>query len=499
MGREFEPLIDIYQYILPSAFVSNIHYMNAIAKLKNLNTSIETIIMISRYAYNYCEEPLLDDKTYDFLLNFPQYSKFKEQTYEEDDYSDLIDLIKSLGLRVNEVSITPAMEENPISAERKNELISKFPVNTSLRTLTSLSEVRTGFVEPYQQNINIVSGKEENPDDFDYYLKDYPYQPLSQKKVFLAYKHDGWNITAYYIPEQEEVAYAHTRGRGGASTTDCTFLMQKILPKLKVTEDTKVVMEVVVDRDKLLYLRSKYLDKSWVNIRNSVSTFIAGHVEEKDYNCVTYKCFNISNSEFDKQTILQKYNFLIKHGFQTPMCTVTTLESLDATVQQMDDYYMEEYSKKWECDGIVMTIDSTQVYIPKEQDINKVKFSNKGSALCAYKGGSWDSEILETEIESIYLGRSKKYFTPKAKLKPVRSRSGSMIKNVGLNNLALVQKYWLMPGDTIKVKYHSQQIVLFVDKVSGMTQKEYIMKNKDKLKLSERMLKQISEWEREMV
>lgn len=499
MGREFEPMIDIYQYILPSAFVSNIQYMNAINKLKNMNTSIETIIIISRYAYNYCEEPLLDDKTYDFLLNYPQYAKFKNQNYEEDDYGHLIDLIKSLGLKVNEVNIAPATEDNPIPQDRKDELISKFPLNTSLRTFTTLSDLRTGFIDPYQQNINVISQKDNNPDDFDYYLKDYPYQPLSQKKIFLAYKHDGWNITAYYIPEQEEVAYAHTRGRDGANTTDCTFLMQKILPKLKVTEDTKIVMEVVVDRDKLLYLRSKYLDKTWVNIRNSVSTFIAGHVEEKDYNCVTYKCFNISNSEFDNQTILQKYNYLIKHGFQTPMCTVTTLELLDETVQQMDDYYMEEYSKKWECDGLVMTIDFTRVYLPEDQDINKVKFSNKGSALCAYKGGSWDSEILETEIESIYLGRSKKYFTPKAKLKPIQSRSGSMIKNVGLNNLALVQKYWLMPGDRIKVKYHSQQIVLFLDKVSGMSQKEYIMKNKDKLKLSDAMLRQISEWEREMV
>lgn len=499
MGREFEPMIDIYQYILPSAFVSNIQYMNAINKLKNMNTSIETIIIISRYAYNYCEEPLLDDKTYDFLLNYPQYAKFKNQNYEEDDYGHLIDLIKSLGLKVNEVNIAPATEDSPIPQDRKDELISKFPLNTSLRTFTTLSDLRTGFIDPYQQNINVISQKDNNPDDFDYYLKDYPYQPLSQKKIFLAYKHDGWNITAYYIPEQEEVAYAHTRGRDGANTTDCTFLMQKILPKLKVTEDTKIVMEVVVDRDKLLYLRSKYLDKTWVNIRNSVSTFIAGHVEEKDYNCVTYKCFNISNSEFDNQTILQKYNYLIKHGFQTPMCTVTTLELLDDTVQQMDDYYMEEYSKKWECDGLVMTIDFTRVYLPEDQDINKVKFSNKGSALCAYKGGSWDSEILETEIESIYLGRSKKYFTPKAKLKPIQSRSGSMIKNVGLNNLALVQKYWLMPGDRIKVKYHSQQIVLFLDKVSGMSQKEYIMKNKDKLKLSDAMLRQISEWEREMV
>lgn len=34
MGREFEPMIDIYQYILPSAFVSNIQYINAINKLK---------------------------------------------------------------------------------------------------------------------------------------------------------------------------------------------------------------------------------------------------------------------------------------------------------------------------------------------------------------------------------------------------------------------------------------------------------------------------------
>lgn len=478
MSNELQLNIDVYEYINPNAFINFVTYKNALNIMKNNNLTTLDILMLSRYTYNMCEETLLDDKTYDYILRFKEFSHLSEQLYEQDNYRKYLPIIKQLGLRINKRDYGIKEEDDPIPYEKKMELLAMFDSNSSLMTLTDKSQVRNRYFEPYKGNYNAkMQTKEDGCKELtEEIFNKYGINP-SKQVVTMSYKHDGWNITAYYIPEQTKLAYAHTRGRDGAEVTDCTFLLKDILPEMKVEEPTKVVMELVLSRENLDYLRSKYIDKTWTNIRNSVSTFVAGHIEVSDYKRISYRAFNIIGSKYESMSLPEKLEILAKNGFDIPYAKFTTVDNFEALIDYMEKYYDEVYSKEFECDGLVFNMDFYRWFI----EDGKMYYKKDGSALCAYKGDIWDSEILETEIEEIYLGRSKKNFTPKARLKPVQSRSGSMLSNVSLNNLRMIQEYWLMPGDRIKIKYHSQQIVLFVDKISGASKEEYLKEHKDEL------------------
>lgn len=106
--------------------------------------------------------------------------------------------------------------------------------------------------------------------------------------------------------------------------------------------------------------------------------------------------------------------------------------------------------------------------------------------IVAYKGGIWDSEQLEGEIEEIVYSYNKRYYTPIARIKPLKTKIGNTIVNVPLNHLANVQKYWLEPGSIIKIEYQSQQNVFFkgIPKIYEedmlKRRKEYLEKCKEK-------------------
>ena len=467
------------------AFKNGIAYKNSINYLKNLDLSedgmTEIIIKISRYTYTHCEESLLNDQDYDELLNLEKYEKYKKINYEEDKYDEkLLTIIKNLGLRtiVHEESGTKYKDK--LSEGKIQELINMFPSNTSLMTTKNISELKNMFITPYYHNLGkiIELEKEDELDEIKDLRKlgdigvDEKYHIPGSDNIFMSYKHDGWNITAYYLPGVEEVAYAHTRGRDGSEVRDCTHIAKRILPKANFNEETKIVFELVLDRTSLEKLRVKYLDKNFVNVRNSISTFIAGNINEKDYDCLEYFTFNISNSEYDKLDTLEKYYKLYKMGFNIPKFEYGSIEYLDKMLEYMDSYYVDNYSKRWECDGLVISMDFLEYYKLGDD----CYYKNNGSALCAYKGGSWGSEVLEVVVDYLYYGKGKRRLVPKAKLRPIKSKSGSVIENVGLDNLRLVGYYYIMPGDVIRIKYHSQQIVLFVNKISGSNKGQYMKK-----------------------
>lgn len=473
------------------AFVNIIAYKNAVQYLKNLNFSeenlTELIIRISRYTYTYCEETLLRDFDYDQLVNADRYSKYKNINYEEDKIDkNLLNVIKNLGLRTIEYDYSGVEYENELSDKEKQQLIGLFPQNTGLTTFKDENELRSSFIEPYAHNLGKVINI-ETEEEFKN-IKDLTelgslgveekYHIPGSDNIFMAFKHDGWNITAYYIPGMEKAAYSHTRGRDGATVRDCTHIAKKILPKMNVKEPTKLVFELVLDRTSLEKLRSKYLDKNFVNIRNSISSFISGKINEEDYSYLNYFAFNISNSEYDKMDTFTKYYHLHKLGFNIPEFQYGSIHYLSEMIQFMDNRYVEEYSLNWECDGLVITMDFLDYYNYKD----KTYYKTNGMGICAYKGGTWGSEVIEMEVDYIYYGKGKKKLVPKAKLIPRTSKSGSIIENVGLDNLRLLGYFYIMPGDIIKVRYHSQQIVLFVNKVSGANKGQYLKKSREEIK-----------------
>lgn len=386
-------------------------------------------VLISRYTYLKGIDTLLLDSVYDEITHTPEYEHLKEIPYEEDDASIIKDHLIALGIYIE--------PNTGNDLQGKADLINMFSQNKSMMCVTSVKEYKDKYLDTYLN------------DATDYFL--------------LSYKHDGWNITAYYLPDKgDQPYYAHTRGRDSAEVRDCTELMRCLLPRMKVEYPTKVVMEVVVKKDKLEYLRTTYPDKKWVNARNSVASFISGSVREEDYDTLDYFAFVYEDLGSTNMDPNDTYIHLRNNGFKTPIYRKIkpVMKDIVEGLNDFEKLYVEEIDKVYECDGLVM--------VASISGVHKEVFTAYSTGMVAIKAGYWSSEVIKAKIETIYYSQSKKSFSPMARIFPVKSRSGSMITNVPLVNLGLVARDWLHPGDEILIQYHSQQNVYYLSKESGV-------------------------------
>lgn len=402
-----------------------------------------TILVFARYLYSKTDKTLLTDKDYDTLMNSTNYSDLKDTLYEDDHYDDkvrqLIDIFESDYLTNSENKIDKSFEE----------IIDAFPYNQSMRYF--------GNVGDLMDNLN----------------------GSANSKYLISYKHDGWNISVYYAPGQTTPILAHTRGRGDAAIKDCTELMTFLCPQLEVDKLTKVKGELVLTRQGLARIREELPDKSWVNIRSSISSFIAYHVPRKYWDAVEFKPFGIEEVNTERLPLLEQYKLLGELGFKPPIYGTCDYNNIPRAIQYMENKYITEYEHTYECDGITIAEDNMS-------STGVASSSIYAGNIVAYKGGIWDSEQLEGEIEEIVYSYNKRYYTPIARIKPLKTKIGNTIVNVPLNHLANVQKYWLEPGSIIKIEYQSQQNVFFkgIPKIYEedmlKRRKEYLEKCKEK-------------------
>lgn len=379
------------------------------------NSSIKDVLLLSRYSYLHCFQPLLSDQDYDRLIKLPQVSFLQGIPYEEDNYtSNVVNMINLLRIGSGK------NKEEEKEDEEHQELINLFPQNQSMPYYGTIGEVLANLPG----------------DGLDY---------------LVSYKHDGWNISCYYIPEDTKVHYAHTRGRDSAKVSDCTELLRYLLPELKVNRPTKIIGELVLKREKFEELKVKYPSKQWVNIRSSISTFIAGNIPKEYWDALEFKAFGTQGIPGMKRS--EQFDFLEEHGFNVPRRAKVTGYAMvnKALSEVIPKDYTENYYKSYECDGVTVALD----------DIGDTP------AIVAYKGGVWGSEILVSKIESFYFSRNSKRFTPIAKIQPVKSRIGNTITNVPLVNLSRIKEYGLDVGDIIEIEYQSQQNVYFKDKLAS--------------------------------
>lgn len=390
-------------------------------------SSIKDVLLLSRYSYTHCEQSLLSDQDYDELIKLPQVSYMKNIPYEQDRYtSNVMNIINLLEIgdtkkKKKELS----KEEQELLDMEHQDLINSFPQNQSMPYYGTVDEVILNL-----------------PGDGLEYL--------------ISYKHDGWNISCYYVPGEKQVKYAHTRGRDSAEVSDCTELLRTLAPELEVNRPIKVIGELVLRREKFNELKYKYPSKQWVNIRSSISTFIAGNIPKDYWDALEFKAFGIQGMH--NMTREEQFNFLEEKGFKVPRRAKVRGYAMvrKALEEVIPKDYTENYYNSYECDGITVALN----------DIGDTP------TIVAYKGGVWGSEILISRIKSFYFSRNSKRFTPIAKIEPVVSRIGNTITNVPLVNLARIRDYKLNVGDRIEIEYQSQQNVYFKDKIKDLTDKD---------------------------
>ena len=399
---------------------------------------VRDIVMLARYTYVTTDDPLLTDQEYDYYLSLlDDGDPLLNQNYEDDILTDsLKNHLRALDIPILDVKVPEKIENM--------QLRNYWGENKSIKTLKSFQEI------------------------LDLFLKQC--HDIGVNKIIASYKMDGWNISAYYIPGTKKCVYAHTRGKNGGKIWDVTTMMNELLPEVDVTTPTKVVMELCLRINALEELRKIYTDKKFVNARNSISSFVSGNIDIKYVKpYLQYFAFSIEGlgvgPEENMESMFKKLESL---GFETPMYgVINDISQFFERFKEMEKYYEETYSKEFLADGIVVAVAERD-----NRDYIKSNGSNFSSGMVALKAGYWGAHIFDVEIEEIYYDENKSSFTPKARVRPVKSKISNTLRNVNLNNLNRVREDWICPGDIIRISYHSEQIVKYICKLEGQKRPE---------------------------
>lgn len=379
------------------------------------------ILRLARYMYQQPQGSFLTDYDYDEMV---KGTELEGVPYEDDDPKLLnMGLAEELGIDVESLPIQKQINK------KKLELEALWNRNRSIRMINTEEELMEYSRDSYN---------------------------LGFKELFCSVKCDGWNITCYYIPDQEGVFYAHTRGSSRSSSiTECTDLMKQVVPNMKVEYPTKVVGELVLNKTRFEELRVNNPYKPLANVRNSVSSFVHGTIKGDPKYYLMYLTFHIDDHHTNFNTAMGEFSYLKNKGFNVPPCYTIDLSRTNPylAVLKSGEFYKENFFKFVESDGLVIK--------PLDSSTEVENYSSYQKGAVAFKGGVWGNKVYESEIEEIYFSYGKKEVVPIARVTPTRSDIGTVITNVPLYNLRLVAEYKLDVGVRIKFSYHSNQIVKF--------------------------------------
>lgn len=384
------------------------------------------LLNAARFTYKY-GDPIMTDLEFDKLLSEVNGELVN---WEEIEFKDVAETLTELGWNIN----TYLETLDTAKKEEDLELQNLFPVKTSMEMLTEETVLRDKYLSQFQ--------------DLD-----------SDDILLMMYKIDGWGISVYYEPNNPIPVFAKTRGRGGGQYTVITKLMQLIAPKLYVDRLTEITGELALKKDSLEILRDRYPNKNFVNVRNSVSTFVYKTIDiNKEYHHLTFFAFNKEEELLPSEgTKIDDLKWLAEKGFTVPPCALTSVNGYENMFLNFQDYYEKEFSKLYEADGLVLQNNY------KDNAKNMKSVTSLGIPnLVALKFGVWAQEELIGKVKEVIFPSGKVRNGCVIIIEPITNRIGNTIKRVNGYNLATVLKYKVDKGSYIKIGCHSQQNIVII-------------------------------------
>lgn len=384
------------------------------------------LLNAARFTYKYGDS-IMTDLEFDKLLSEVNGELVN---WEEIEFKDVAETLTELGWNIN----TYLETLDTAKKEEDLELQNLFPVKTSMEMLTEETVLRDKYLSQFQ---------DLNSDDI----------------LLMMYKIDGWGISVYYEPNNPIPVFAKTRGRGGGQYTVITKLMQLIAPKLYVDRLTEITGELALKKDSLEILRDRYPNKNFVNVRNSVSTFVYKTIDiNKEYHHLTFFAFNKEEELLPSEgTKIDDLKWLAEKGFTVPPCALTSVNGYENAFLNFQDYYEKEFSKLYEADGLVLQNNY------KDNAKNMKSVTSLGIPnLVALKFGVWAQEELIGKVKEVIFPSGKVRNGCVIIIEPITNRIGNTIKRVNGYNLATVLKYKVDKGSFIKIGCHSQQNIVII-------------------------------------
>ena len=382
-------------------------------------------INAARFAYKY-GEPFVTDKEFDKLvLESDEYKNWEDVKFEE-----VRETLLEIGWDVNIYLSTLKIEQK----EEDMKLQRLFPVKTSMEMLTDEYVFKNKYISQFE--------------DID--LED---------ALLMMYKIDGWGISVYYEPGNPVPIFAKTRGRNEAQYTVITKLMQLVAPKVYVDKLTEVTGELALKKESLEGLRNKYPDKNFINVRNSISSFVYKTVNiEEDFRCLTFFAFNKEEElSTSVETKIEDIKWLEDSGFNTPPYMVISKNQYEQAFKIMEENYRESFSHLYEADGAVVQNNYKDI-AKKMKSVTSLGIPN----LVALKYGEWSQEELIGVVKEVIFPSGKVRNGCVIVIYPLKNKLGNTIRRVNGYNLATVLRYKIDKGSYIKIGCHSQQNIVIL-------------------------------------
>lgn len=463
-----------------------------------MNISLTEKILLARLCYSlgvdYISDSEYDQLMYKQLSPVNPYRYFNSEDISVTDIDSLLKKADELGLDLRKTYSNYLKQKSAVLREAdsmgtgirdKSHLRALFPTAMSMQMANELSSITNDYLK---QIAEICHDEEGDTIELHY-----------------SYKMDGWNIAVYYDPNDESAivevdgvkyvqpCYAHSRGSDGAAYTECTLLMAKLVPALRLDVFTgdmnanntvclrviQVTGELTMRKDALSILNSE-TGKEYSNVRNTISGFVKGTIPLDYSYMVQFNAFKVcvehEGAMFPKS--YDNYCWLSTQGFYTPtgqLDTVSKGETVEGTYMNLvssfeqtfrifERYYAETVSAVFECDGLTLQPNMMSF----GRDLKPIAAGNFGYGLVAIKAGLWYKKEYVSTIVRIHFSKSRVNRAPIAIVVPVASDLGQNIRTVPLLHIQNIIDNDVHVGDKIKFTYHSQQLVEFVGNLSAV-------------------------------
>lgn len=276
-------------------------------------------------------------------------------------------------------------------------------------------------------------------------------------------KENGHAVRAIYL--NGELYGGTTRGRYKKGR-DITRHVKAVLPNY--IEEWEDIPIVEVRGEMLVSISNfeKYLKGTLKTPLSSVTSLIRDSVTDDELKLLDMVCYKViaSDDSLGLNSLYEEYEYLNELGFDIPERGViagVNADNLEQAVEMLLGHFeglMDEEKIDYACDGIVFTINDTELFY------GLGKTGNSWNANFALKMGRyWESNIYSSTILDIEFIPGKSYITPKARIEAVVASNGAEVTTVPLYNIGVMDRYGYTPGETIYFRFGGETGVTLCD------------------------------------
>lgn len=282
-------------------------------------------------------------------------------------------------------------------------------------------------------------------------------------KLTASLKLNGHGVRAVY--EYGELVGASTRGRykkGRDIYDHAKVLLPNHVERWKDISLLEVRGEALVSIDTF----DRVLKGKLKTPLSSVTSLIRASAQPDEIALMDMVCYRIlvNRDELYLEGLSDELHELGEAGIKIPSfgsvsgITVYNLEqALEYLLRQFENI-METRGFEYDSDGIVVTIDSSDLFYSLGKEGN----SYRGN-MAMKMGQYWESNIYSGIITNVEFVPGKTYMTPKAHIEPVTCSSGASVDVVPLYNVGVMNRYGYVPGAVVYFRFGGETGVTLCD------------------------------------